>query len=295
MAALYTWVYFNTERYFASVSVSSSALTSRSAISIAFLPAQNPLPLVSLLFTPGSARAFSVAAISMGISIIFVQLFLFRRCWVLCQRWYFIVVLTCLFTIGIIAGFGCGIIYAVRPLEAQGSYIILILGTTSLVSCGITDVSLAIALVMLLKPMIKDSFREDIKQKVKQVLRRAISTGTLTAILKIVMLAIALFSSDMGSNLNLSLPFFLARIESMSMLFNLNDRRRNHSEQNNNTTTSSGSSMSSPEPEPEFHLTTINTSFGTLDQEMQHFRRIWYPHQNDENIWKWSTVVKVVS
>ncbi|THU91400.1 hypothetical protein K435DRAFT_801297 [Dendrothele bispora CBS 962.96] len=70
----------------------------------------------------------------------------------------------------------------------------------SLVSSGITDIFLATALVMLLKPMVKDSFREDIKQKVKQVLHRAISTGTLTAVLKIVMLTLAVASSDSQSN-----------------------------------------------------------------------------------------------
>ncbi|THU99784.1 hypothetical protein K435DRAFT_794609 [Dendrothele bispora CBS 962.96] len=143
----------------------------------------------------------------------------------------------------------------------------------SLVSSGITDVFLAITLVMLLKPMVKDSFREDTKQKVKQVLHRAISTGTLTAVLKIVMLTLAVSPSDSQSNVTLSLPFFLCRIQSISMLFNLNDRRRDCSDQSDNTTTSLDSSQ---EPEPEFHLTTINTRLGDLDpeRETQHSQRI---------------------
>ncbi|THU82946.1 hypothetical protein K435DRAFT_807897 [Dendrothele bispora CBS 962.96] len=90
--------------------------------------------------------------------------------------------------------------YAVRPLEAQNSSIVPILSIVSLVSSGITDIFLAVALVMLLKPMVKDSFREDTKQKVNQVLHRAVSTGTLTAVLKIVMLTLAVSSSNSQSN-----------------------------------------------------------------------------------------------
>ncbi|KAJ6461778.1 hypothetical protein C8R45DRAFT_1027934 [Mycena sanguinolenta] len=158
---------------------------------------------------------------STGVVAALAQSFLAARYWLLAKNKF--ITLTLFFFIIVATGgaFACGVTLAIFPEYANRTKV-TIPATTWLISEAVTGISIALALLWEFRK-VKSSF-EKTRSLLNKLVAQTIQTGTAGATIALAVLVA--FLANKESNVPTGIAYILGRIYCITMLANLNSRKR---------------------------------------------------------------------
>ncbi|KAF8217451.1 hypothetical protein K438DRAFT_2006590 [Mycena galopus ATCC 62051] len=165
-----------------------------------------------------------------GVVTALAQSFLVARYWLLTKNKCITLILFFFITVAAGGAFTSGATLAIFP-QYNDRRKAVIPGTIWLVAEAVTDVSIALALVLQLMK-VKSSFKET-RSLLKRLVTQAIQTGTAGATIALAVLGT--FLGNEGSNVPTGIGYCLGRVYCITMLANLNSRKMGRTWSGNGT------------------------------------------------------------